>query len=558
MMMTTLWISAVYAGGQNEADTKSVPMNEDTLMLESMTLDEMKQLAAPDLDETALQEASSPSDEAFYGLTGDSGFGIGGENGAASEYLLRDAANASLLNRQRIRSTDEIAVDVDEAVELALKYNLSLKGEQLELVKKRRAMSTVWNNFIPTVQVSSSLIRGNSAPAGMGGWLPYQNNVPMIDPSSGDVIPFSTANSGMMYVEQDMSPWNAAAGINFDLMLNLALFDGITSTKLDYASGLISYEQAKQKLERDVRKSFYNLVLMQENRELFLQQISAAEDRYEQAKINYDNGLVPELSVLSARVAWENLKPALESMDLGYQQTLAGFKMTLGLAQSTKLEIDGSIEADPVELEAEPLIEEYLAGRLDLKSMLYGIKSIETAKTSTMKRAFTPNLMLSWNADPSMNDPFDTNWFDTDWNQQSGMFRLTVAMNLEGLLPNSKMRVSLAELDEQKQSLQLGLMQAIEGAEMEISSLVRSLNKSRSSMDSLRLNTEMAERAYQLAEEAYNAGSRELLEVQNAEIELNKAQYELLKEKYNYVTGLLDLEYALNTSLEQIMDGKDE
>ncbi|MCF7953734.1 MAG: TolC family protein [Spirochaetales bacterium] len=526
MMITTLWISAVYAGGQNETDTKSVPMNEGTLMLESMTLDEMKQLAAPDLDETALLEASSPSDEAFYGLTGDSGFGISGETGAVSEYLLRDAANASLLNRQRIRSTDKIAVDVDEAVGLALKYNLSLKSEQLELVKKRRAMSTVWNNFIPTVQVSSSLIRGNVAPAG---------------------------------APPNMSPWNAAAGINFDLMLNLALFDGITSTKLDYASGLISYEQAKQKLERDVRKSFYNLVLMQENRELFLQQISAAEDRYEQAEINYDNGLVPELSVLSARVAWENLKPALEAMDLGYQQAIAGFKMTLGLAQSTELEIDGSIEADPVELEAEPLIDEYLAGRLDLKSMLYGIKSIETAKTSTMKRAFTPNLMLSWNADPGLRDPFDTNWFDLDnWNQQSGMFRLTVAMNLEGLLPNSKMRVSLAELEEQKQSLQLGLMQAIEGAEMEISSLVRSLNKSRSSMESLRLNVDMAERAYLLSEEAYNAGSRELLEVQNAEIELNKAQYELLKEKYNYVTGLLDLEYALNTSLEQIMDGKDE
>jgi hypothetical protein len=33
--------------------------------------------------------------------------------------------------------------------------------------------------------------------------------------------------------------------------------------------------------------------------------------------------------------------------------------------------------------------------------------------------------------------------------------------------------------------------------------------------------------------------------VQNSELELRKARNEVLKEKFNYLTGLLDLEYAL-------------
>ena len=37
------------------------------------------------------------------------------------------------------------------------------------------------------------------------------------------------------------------------------------------------------------------------------QNIEAAYSRFEQAKINYSNGLVPKLSVLSAQVGYENL-----------------------------------------------------------------------------------------------------------------------------------------------------------------------------------------------------------------------------------------------------------
>jgi outer membrane protein TolC len=56
---------------------------------------------------------------------------------------------------------------------------------------------------------------------------------------------------------------------------------------------------------------------------------------------------------------------------------------------------------------------------------------------------------------------------------------------------------------------------------------------------------ELAQRAYSLAEEAYRSGAKDLLDVQNAELELRKARNEVLKEKFNYLTGLLDLEYAL-------------
>jgi len=522
-----LFPAALFAGGSRESGT-------DT---DFSSLDELKEFATPSLDENAIARAvdsEAPAD------------------------ITDGAGEAALLSRERMRQKEELTVDVEKAVRLAREYNLSLKASQLGLVKKRRALSTVWNSFLPTLQVSTTLNRMNEV-SSYGEWIPNVDGTLYTEPSSGTVLPIDGVNDYLLYYGGTPDRWNQNFRVDASLYLNLALFDGITATRLNYESGLVDYEQARKQLERDVRKSFYNLLLMQQNRALFVQQIAAAKDRYDQARVNYQNGLVPELTMLSARVAWENLKPNLESMDLGYDQTLSGFKMTLGLSQDTELHLYGEISADPIDLEADSLIDQYLTGRLDIKSLLYSLKNLDVQRRATISQALTPDLSIGWSYDPTMNDPFGGGYFNSDsWNQQSGMFQITVSMNLEGFLPGSKTKVELADLEDDKRSLRLSLMQAIEGAEMEIDSLVKQLNHSKNSMASLNLNIELADQAYRMAEEAYRAGSKELLEVQNAEIELNNAKYELLKENYNYVTGLLDLEYALNTTLDKIKEGNDE
>ena len=95
----------------------------------------------------------------------------------------------------------------------------------------------------------------------------------------------------------------------------------------------------------------------------------------------------------------------------------------------------------------------------------------------------------------------------------------------------------------------MALDQTIKSAELNISNLVRSIDKSRSSLDALNFSVELAEEAYKLAEEAYNAGTKELLDVQDAELALQKARLQVLSGKYTYLTGLLDLEYAINEQL---------
>lgn len=419
-----------------------------------------------------------------------------------------------------------VTLTEEEAVEYALESNLQIRSAAIEMGMKKRAEEYAWNRFVPTVQASGTLGRMNA-----------------------DQSTFMTTPP---YSEIDLPQWSVSGGLDFSLTLNLALYNGVRATQIDYQAGRISYEQARKQIVRDVRKSFYNLLLMQENRELMVENIDAAERRYEQALINYENGMVPELTVLSAQVAWENLKPQLKAMDLGYRQAVQGFKMTLGMDFDREIELEGSIDAEAVDVETDDLIDRYLTDRLDIQSMLVSIRSLENQLTATKLQVYTPQLILGYNLDPTFDgDPWNDPWFggDYEWNQRSGMFRATIALSLDGFLPFSQTQVGIRDLKDSIELSRIGLLQTIRGAEMEVDATVEQLKKSRDTMEALELNVNLARRAYEMAEEAYNAGSRELLEVENAEIDLKTAQVEVLKEKYNYLSALIDLEYQLNNDI---------
>ena len=442
----------------------------------------------------------------------------------------------SLPQRTRSASTDErasvdvsdksknVRLTVEEAVDLAREGNLGLVSPRIEAATKKRASDLSWNNFLPTVDASGTLSRWNTQQYtyGISGMPPSLSRVPL-------------------------PTWALSGSLSAQLALNLALFEGVKALKADYEAGLVSYAKVEMQLERDVRKSFYGLLLMQENIHLMEEQIATAKSRYDQTQANYMAGGSSELSALQARVAWENLKPALAELLVNYDAARDAFAMTLGLPRGTVVEPSGEIARPFVDLDADDLISKGLSSRMDVQSLVKSLEAMEIQERALKYQLWTPNLIVGWNADPAFGgDPWKDDLFNNDaWSQASGMFRVTLSMRLNGFLPFSSEAQELAKLRDQEESLRAALALTLRGAETEIDGLVRQLEKSRGSHEALILNIELAERSYRLTDQAYRAGTTELLDVQNAELELRKARLELLKEDYTYVTGLLDLEYAV-------------
>ncbi|MDR2797160.1 MAG: TolC family protein [Treponema sp.] len=425
-------------------------------------------------------------------------------------------------------------ISPEEAVDLAIKSNLSLESSRVSTATKKRKAGTAWNVFIPTVDIGGSLMRSNVASTASG-FIPGTSRG--IDGSVG-VYPFS----------MDIPQWHIAGSLQIALNLNFALLEGMRNLRLEYESGLIAYEKAKAQLERDVRKSYYQMLLVQENIALLRESFAAAEQRVTMAQANYRAGLAPELTLLQAQVARENLKPSIDQAENGLKVSMAQFAMNLGLPYDTQFAlIPLADDTAFIPLDVADLISQAANGKPDIQELRQNILIKQSTRKKTFYQIFTPTLSLSWNADPTFQgDPWKDSWFMEDgWKQQSGMFRLTLTFRLNGLLPWSTEAQGLKELDETLSSLNIGLAQAIQGTELEIYNTVLSLEQTRTTAEAQRLTADLAERTYRLTEQAYRAGLNELLEVQNAELELRKARIGVLEQQFNYLKSLIDLEYAI-------------
>ena len=138
-------------------------------------------------------------------------------------------------------------------------------------------------------------------------------------------------------------------------------------------------------------------------------------------------------------------------------------------------------------------------------------------------------------------------WIDTY--ADNGAFSATLAWNLTNLLPFSANRQAAKDIKDNIRKLELSLETLIEKTELDIRTQVDALDQSQVAIEASSGNIQLAQRSYDMTLVAYRNGTAELLDVRDAENQLNQAKLGLANEKFNYLSGLLDLEYTLNTKL---------
>jgi outer membrane protein TolC len=287
---------------------------------------------------------------------------------------------------------------------------------------------------------------------------------------------------------------------------------------------------------------------MEANITLLKESLNSAEDQVAMTRANYNAGLVPELTLLQAQVAMENLKPAILEMENGLSVMQSSFAILLGLPFSAVIKLASIETSDYIDLDVRDLITKATNVNPEILQAKQAITATQSMQKILKLRHYTPSLILNWNAGPAFTkDPLKDSWFDDadDWSDSQGMFNITLMMNLNSLLPFSAEGLERKALEDGLNSANIKIMQLIQKTEIEVYQTVLLLEKSRTNMEALQLTENMALRSYQLTQQAFRNGLAELLEVQSALIEYQKAQNEVLKENFNYLSGLIDLEYAI-------------
>jgi outer membrane protein TolC len=403
----------------------------------------------------------------------------------------------------------------DGAVDLAIKNNLSLESARVDTSTKRRNSLMSWNQFIPGASAAGGMSRDNK-------------------------------KAEASILAPDPPQWHMSGSISLSLDINAAKFENIRSLKLDYQAGLISFEKAKIQLERDIRKYYYQLLLLQEEIDILRDSLATAQRQVEMSQANYRAGLVPELTLLQARVSMENLKPAIDEKENSLRGLTAQFAMNLGLPYDTRFEfIDAPEQIGFVSLDIKELISRAASEKPEIQELRQRMLVLDSRRRAAILSTYTPSLSMGWNTSAAFQrDPWEDSWASSNNWSHSGALSLGLSFKLDSLIPFSITAQGVKDLTDQQRIAAIGLAQAVQGTEVEIYNTVLSLEKTQVTLEAQKLTEDLAERTYNLTEEAYRAGLREFLEVQNAELELRKARLGVQAQNFNYLMGLIDLEYA--------------
>jgi outer membrane protein TolC len=438
------------------------------------------------------------------------------------------SAVSNIFAEKNTKTQEPLTLTVEDAVSYAITNSKSLKSSEIDLEIKKRAKMYSWNVFLPSLSVSGTMSRSNE----------YSD---MMDSIKSAINP-----SHKPLEPAEINHWKAVGNVSAQLNFNLAMIQSMCASKANYEAGLISWEQTSKQTEMNIRKMFYALLLMEENLRIQNELLDSAKARWQQAEINYKNGLVPQLSALNAQVAYENKKPAILELTQSFKQQKDTFAFLLGIPYGREINLVGSIDTRFVKVDADELVQKYAKENLDVKALQKNIELLKISLNASRLSTFTPSPSVSYGFQPVVAQ-IDSDWIDTYID--NGSFSATVVIDVMKMMPFSANMQSIKDTKQNLAKAELGLSQLLQNTEIQIHTLVDKLNKSEASIKASQMNIKLAQKAYDMTVKAYNSGTQELLDVKDSENSLSQAKLGLLNEKLNYISALLDLENAINVKL---------
>lgn len=404
---------------------------------------------------------------------------------------------------------------VEDAVQLALQNNVSIKQSELDLKLLKTKNTFSWNSISPSFSLSGGL-NGNASGT-------FED--PTINKSLG---------------------WSASGSVRLSLTPSLAT--SIRSAKLAYESGELNYDSTIRSIELSVRKTFYSLLYFNENLNLQERGLETARQTYQSNLSKYEQGRLSELNLLSSQYNYENKIPTIANLNATYESNLDNFKLILGIPLEEKIELTGSLD-DAVDVQIAE--NDILVDLESVPAVKLAIKSLESAKnnlTATRFSTYSPSISFSGGA--STNSTIDPEPVKDPGLSLS--YGASVSIPLDGFLPWSNNALNVTSMKNNVEKQKQNLEQTKLKTEIALKNGYNSIIQAQKQLQLYEKNVELMQKTYDMSLVSYNAGSADFLSLQTAENNLYQARYNVQNQKYTIISAVLDLENTLGVKFNSL------
>ena len=425
-----------------------------------------------------------------------------------TELILEQAENAQ----------EPVVITLEQALEIALSENVSVKVANLEIKRTEYAKKGAYAALYPQIDLSASYqrtIKKQKMYMNMGG-----------SPMEIEVGMFNTLNAG------------ASAAMP---LVNAQLWESLKISAIDVELAVEKARSSRLDMVTQVKSAYFGILLAKEALNVYNEVYNNAVENFTETKKKFDAQKVSEFELIRANTTVANAIPNVYSAENNVILALWQLKAVLGVDLDMNIDVAGKLEDWSKHMFYD--IHEHDQANLDnnttMKQLALQVEQL-AHNIKIQKYAALPTLAASFNFS-YISMANDVAFSEFPWSPYS-----TVGLALSiPIFAGGKRHQAIRQAKNQYQQVQL----QVDNTERQLRIAVRqSLNTMETNMKSYYAAQEAvasAQKAYDIAEAAYKVGRSTLLDLNDAQLALTQSKLAMSQAVYNFVIAKAQLEQTI-------------
>ncbi|WP_158607342.1 TolC family protein [Rhodohalobacter sp. SW132] len=331
------------------------------------------------------------------------------------------AQNSQQEQNQPYSGETEIAITVEEAIQIALVNNHMLRAGQLDIELANAQIREAWGSVYPQIGSSGEYTRNLRTPNPFAGsdagglfdtfgaieWLAFNEGARTDSDPSTDPIPFDEflrrqsegyQDAGLSPPGMDgTNPFAVENQFNFGVNVTQTIYNGAAFAAIRGARQLREmnedgYERQRQEVADNIRSTFYGALLASEQVDVLRASVERLRETVRETSRSVEAGVASKFDRVSAEVELVNLETELIESENNADLAVKNLALQLGISPRTDLTLRGSFELEDLDRfeiqDAETAHEIALQQRPDLKQTQGQLELQEVERRITRSQYF--------------------------------------------------------------------------------------------------------------------------------------------------------------------------
>lgn len=415
-------------------------------------------------------------------------------------------------------------ITLDQAVQIALSENISVKIADQEIKRTQYAKKGTYAALFPTIDATGSFQRT------------IKKQKMYMD------VPVPGMEDGL-----EVGRWNtwSMGGTATMPIVNAQLWKSIAISGQDVELAVEKARSSRIETVSAVKQAFYAVLLAKEAFGVYKSVYENAAQNFEQTQKKYNALRASELDLTRAKTNLANAVPDVYDSESAILITLWQLKAVMGVDLDENIDVAGSLTdyADELQVVLYPEGGYNLDNNSAMRQLAIQAEQLANA-VRLQKYAYIPTLSLAFTYSiNAMDNAFV--FSDYKWTPYSYVgLSLNIPIFSGGKRLNSvrQAKVQATELALQRSNTERQLQIAIRQSLNQMETAVKSYSSAESAV-------ETAEKAYQIASQSYEVGRSTLTDLSASQLSLTQAQLALCQAVYTYLSAKASLESTLGSDI---------